>query len=51
MTFQEYLIDYASEETRAIGQKMVDDAAATVEQKDFTERLEKIKKGERDIYY
>ena len=51
LTFQEYLIDYASEETRAIGQKMVDDAIAKVELKDFAEKLERIKRGERDIYY
>ncbi len=51
LTFQEYLIDYASDETKNIGQKMIDDAAPKVEQRDFRERLERIKKGERDIYY
>lgn len=51
LTFQEYLIEYASDATRAIGQKVVDDAVAKVEIKDFKERLEKIKRGERDIYY
>ncbi len=51
LTFQEYLIDYASEETRAIGQKMINDTITKVELKDFAERLERIKRGERDIYY
>ncbi len=51
LTFQEYLIDYASEETMAIGQKVVDDAIAKVELKDFVEKLKRIKKGERDLYY
>jgi len=51
LTFQEYLIDYASEEARAIGQKVIDDTIAKVELKDFAERLERIKRGERDIYF
>ncbi len=51
LTFQEYLIDYASDETKEIGQRIIDDAIAKVEQMDFKERLERIKKGERDIYY
>ncbi|MEK6681882.1 MAG: [FeFe] hydrogenase H-cluster radical SAM maturase HydG [Nitrospirota bacterium] len=51
LTFQEYLIDYASDETKEIGQRIIDDAIAKVEQMDFKERLERIKRGERDIYY
>ncbi|MFZ3090435.1 MAG: [FeFe] hydrogenase H-cluster radical SAM maturase HydG [Nitrospirota bacterium] len=51
LTFQEYLIDYASDKTKEIGQRIIDDAIAKVEQMDFAERLERIKKGERDIYY
>ncbi len=54
MTFQEYLMDYASEETRAVGEAAI---AEHVEQissdkvKDLTkERLEEIKKGSRDLY-
>ncbi|MBI3354778.1 MAG: [FeFe] hydrogenase H-cluster radical SAM maturase HydG [Nitrospirae bacterium] len=51
LTFQEYLIDYASDETKEIGQRIIDDAIAKVELNDFAERLERTKRGERDIYY
>ncbi len=51
LTFQEYLIEYASNETKNIGQKIIDDAVSAIGQKDFKERLKRIKKGERDIYY
>jgi 2-iminoacetate synthase len=51
LTFQEYLIDYASDETKEIGQRMIDKSLSEVEMKDFKERLERIMRGERDIYY
>jgi len=53
LTFQEYLMDYAGDETRAVGERVIAEALgdvipslrATVES-----RLERIKTGERDLY-
>lgn len=47
LTFAEYLEDYASEEFRAKGWRMIEaEADPTV-----TERLERVKKGERDLLF
>ena len=52
-TFMEYLIDYASYETRLIGEDLIDDVINSMEgvarERAFT-LLEKVKKGKRDIY-
>lgn len=53
-TFQEYLEDFASDQTKAKGEKLVDKIIAeTKEEKlkdTMKENIEKIKKGTRDIY-
>jgi 2-iminoacetate synthase len=52
-TFMEYLMDYASYETRLIGEDLIDDVINSMEgvarERAFI-LLEKIKKGKRDIY-
>jgi len=53
LTFQEYLIDYASPETRAVGERLVDGllAEATPPLREAVEqRLAAIRAGERDLY-
>lgn len=50
-TLQEYLCDYASPETRAAGEALVAQQAATLPT-ELTERLRRIREnGERDLYY
>lgn len=55
MTFQEFLEDYASPETREIGQKTIAEHIGRIpnqKAQDVTrERLERIKQGERDLYF
>ncbi len=52
-TFQEYLEDYASDETKAAGEKTVDDTLNELDG-DHRERAEKmvnlVKQGKRDVY-
>lgn len=52
-TFQEYLMDYASYETRLIGEDLIEDVMDTMEgiarERAFI-MLEKVKKGKRDLY-
>jgi 2-iminoacetate synthase len=54
MTFQEYLLDYASEETKKAGeetiQKHLKEIGDEKIKKLTEERLEEIKKGKRDLY-
>ena len=61
LTFQEYLDDFASEETKKIGEQLIQQEMEQVRQrknKDFSGELintyegyhERIKKGERDLY-
>ena len=54
LTFQEYLEDYASEETKQLGEKLIQEHIERIENekvKELTrERLEEIKKGKRDLY-
>lgn len=54
MTFQEYLMDYAAEETRKIGEETINKHLEEIHNeqvKQLTkERLEEIKKGKRDLY-
>jgi len=55
MTFQEFLEDYASEATRAIGEKTVAEHVERIpnaKAREVTrERLERIKQGERDLQF
>ncbi|MBN1460165.1 MAG: [FeFe] hydrogenase H-cluster radical SAM maturase HydG [Armatimonadetes bacterium] len=54
LTFQEYLLDYASAETRAVGEKTIAQALGEVTprlRKTVMERLERIRAGERDLYF
>lgn len=54
ITYQEYLMDYASEETRKVGEKLirslVEDTSDNGARKLLEERLAMIKSGERDLY-
>lgn len=54
LTFQEYLLDYATEETRRIGEETIRQHLNDIEnekiRKVAEERLEEIKKGKRDLY-
>lgn len=53
-TLKEYLEDYASEETRKIGEKLIANELNTFDNEQITksvkENLEKIKAGQRDLY-
>jgi len=53
LTFKEYLIDYAGEETRAAGEEMIkrliDETTPAGTRKAITSRLARIEKGRRDI--
>jgi len=52
-TFQEYLMDYASYQTRLIGEDLIDDVLDSMEGSALERALillEKVKKGKRDIY-
>jgi 2-iminoacetate synthase len=54
LTFQEYLTDYASPETRAVGEAVLDRQALEIEpeplRRSFLERLARVRAGERDLY-
>ncbi len=56
LTLSEYLEDYGSEETRKKGYQLIDRSIKELEDdpkvvKQLKERLEKIKNGERDLYF
>lgn len=55
LTFLEYIEDYASPETRKIGLKQInrelDRMPEGARKRHLTERLDKIKAGERDLYF
>lgn len=55
LTFQEYLLDYASPATREAGEKLIADQLAAIPnpavRRQTAERLERIKRGERDLYF
>ena len=56
LTLAEYLEDYAEEETRETGYKLIKKEVETAPldervKKDVIEKLEKIKNGERDLYF
>lgn len=52
-TFQEYLMDYASYETKLIGEDLIDDVIDSMEgiaRERAVRLLDKVKKGNRDMY-
>ena len=55
MTLQEYLIDYASPETRAIGEKLIREQLANIPREKVREIVEKnlvnIENGQRDFRF
>jgi 2-iminoacetate synthase len=56
LTLEEYLVDYASAETRAVGEKLIAEELDKMEEGDMKQRtlkqLEEIKEREaRDIYF
>lgn len=54
LTFKEFLIDYASEETRKVGEKVIEKQIEAIKdpkmRQNTVERLKKIEAGERDLY-
>ncbi|HOJ77592.1 MAG TPA: [FeFe] hydrogenase H-cluster radical SAM maturase HydG [Bacillota bacterium] len=55
LTFQEFLEDYASPETRIIGAQQIENSINSITdqhlQQELHSKLERIKAGERDLYY
>ena len=55
LTFKEFLLDYASEETRKIGEQTIkhhiDEIPNPKVRNETVERLERLEKGERDLYF
>lgn len=52
-TFKEYLNDYASEETKKVGEKCISDAIASMEEKPrqtAVKLLDEVNNGKRDVY-
>ena len=52
-TFEEYLIDYASEETRAVGRALMERKLTEVPEtirREVNRTLAKIRAGERDLF-
>ncbi|ADY72802.1 biotin and thiamin synthesis associated [Desulfurobacterium thermolithotrophum DSM 11699] len=53
LTFKEYLLDYASEETRKVGEKLIEKELESLDPKIkgiIQDYLKRIEKGERDLY-
>nr|ANM86741.1 HydG [Stygiella incarcerata]ANM86880.1 HydG [Stygiella incarcerata] len=53
LTLQEYLDDYASPETRNVGEHVISEEKEGIPtvRKSFDRKLERVKKGERDLYF
>ena len=55
LTFAEYLHDYSSERTMAVGMKLIEDETAKIEddnmRQSVMEKLAQMKAGTRDLYY
>jgi 2-iminoacetate synthase len=55
LTFKEYLLDYASEETRIVGEPLVEKELAAIENTAVKEKtieyLKRIEAGERDLFF
>jgi 2-iminoacetate synthase len=54
-TLSEYLLDYASPETKAIGWKLIDQELELItdpaRRQQTRGRIDRIRKGERDLYF
>ena len=54
LTLSEYIVDYASEEVAAKGWKVIENNMVNVDEKfrdEVLKRIERIKAGERDLYF
>ena len=55
LTFEEYLMDYASDETRRVGEALIEENLkrmnGSAQTKALRERLEAIRAGTRDLYF
>jgi 2-iminoacetate synthase len=54
LTFQEYLMDYADGETKKVGERRIQQSLSELPEEirpDVAWRLERIRRGERDLYY
>lgn len=55
LTLKEYLVDYADDETKSLGEKLIEKELKTIpdssRSKATIKNLEKIENGERDIYF
>ena len=55
LTLKEYLLDYATPETRAIGEKVIENNLAEIPNEGIREmtrqELKKIENGTRDLYF
>ncbi len=55
LTFAEYLYDYSSERTKAVGMKLIEQETAKIEDENMRssvmEKLAQMKAGTRDLYY
>ncbi len=55
LTFKEFLIDYASEKTREVGEEVINKHLLSIQnpriREETKKRLEKITAGERDLYF
>lgn len=55
LTFQEYLEDYASEETRQAGESLIEsvlqDVPTQARQSEVRQRIDRIRKGDRDLFF
>lgn len=54
-TLKEYLVDYADEETKYFGERLIESELAKIEHKKLRQKtieyLQRIEKGERDLYF
>lgn len=54
LTFKEFLLDYASEETRKIGEKTIQEHLKQIPnakiRDEIKKRIKKLEQGERDLY-
>jgi len=55
LTFKEFLVDYASAETKAVGEEVIKKNLESVPdaklREEVRKRLERIEAGERDLYF
>ena len=55
LTFKEYLLDYANEETKKIGEELINAQIKTIENEKIRqttiERLQLIEEGIRDLFF